>query len=90
MRIQYGQPIRSAITAAGIVGYAANNSRIRGHTYPPASPSAHVDTSASPHCTVPLLEAGLGFYSSSVELAPATSPRATPVRPLEHDRKILG
>jgi hypothetical protein len=55
VRIQYGQPIRSAITAAGIVGYAANNSRIRGHTYPPAIPSAHVDTSASPHCTVPLL-----------------------------------
>jgi len=30
VRIEYGQPIRSAITVAGIVGNACNNSRIRG------------------------------------------------------------
>jgi hypothetical protein len=30
VRIEYDQPIRSAITVAGIRGYAANNSRIRG------------------------------------------------------------
>jgi hypothetical protein len=30
VRIEYGHPIRSAITVHGIVGYAANNSRIRG------------------------------------------------------------
>jgi hypothetical protein len=31
-RIEYDQPIRSAITVAGIVGVACNNSRIRGST----------------------------------------------------------
>jgi hypothetical protein len=30
VRIENGHPIRSAIAVAGIVGYAANNSRIRG------------------------------------------------------------
>jgi len=30
VRIEYGQPIRSAITVAGIVGYARNSSRTRG------------------------------------------------------------
>ena len=30
MRIEYGQPIRSAITVAGIVGTARSSSRIRG------------------------------------------------------------
>jgi hypothetical protein len=33
VRIEHGQPIRSAITVAGIVGNACNNSRIRG-SYP--------------------------------------------------------
>jgi hypothetical protein len=30
VRIEYGQPTRSAITVAGIRGNAASNSRIRG------------------------------------------------------------
>jgi hypothetical protein len=30
VRIEYDQSIRSAITVAGILGYADNNSRIRG------------------------------------------------------------
>jgi hypothetical protein len=32
VRIEYRQAIRSAITVAGIVGHACNNSRIRGST----------------------------------------------------------
>jgi hypothetical protein len=31
-RIERDQPIRSAITVAGIMGYTANSSRIRGST----------------------------------------------------------
>jgi hypothetical protein len=41
VRIEYGQLIRSAITVAGIVGYAANNSRIRG-----SNPSTNEPTGA--------------------------------------------
>jgi hypothetical protein len=32
VRIEYRQPIRSAITVAGIVGHPCSNSRIRGST----------------------------------------------------------
>src|SRR5215210_8644417 len=39
-RIEYGQPIRSAITVAGIVGVACNNSRIRGSTISTTDPRA--------------------------------------------------
>jgi hypothetical protein len=40
VRIDRSQPIRSAITVAGIVGYAANNSRICGSTTSTIDPAS--------------------------------------------------
>jgi hypothetical protein len=40
VRIEYEQPIRSAITVAGIRGKAANNSRIRGSASSASEPAA--------------------------------------------------
>jgi hypothetical protein len=40
VRIERVQPTRSAITVAGIVGHACNNSRIRGSTASTADPTA--------------------------------------------------
>ena len=51
IRIENGQPIRSAITVAAIVGVACSNSRIRGSagstTPPPHRPHIHRRTLAS-------------------------------------------
>lgn len=40
VRIEFDQPIRSAVTVAGIVGNAFNNSRIRGSTSSTTDPAA--------------------------------------------------
>jgi len=46
VRIEYGQPIRSLITVADIVGYAASSSRIRPRTHQPANQPAAAGTGA--------------------------------------------
>ena len=52
VRIDRSQPIRSAITVAGIVGHAANNSRIRGSTastIDPTGPREYLGVARLPH-----------------------------------------
>jgi hypothetical protein len=91
VRIEYGQPIRSAITVDGIVGTACSNSRIRGSntsaTHPAAARRYRGGPSAASAAFTVFLQAPITRAISEIDNR--SDRRSRRISPVPHAQHLL-